>query len=315
MSAVIIIDEMHPSIIESLESLGFGVDYHPDINRQQLQKVIGQYQGLIVRSKTTIDQQLLERADKLKFVGRAGAGVDNLDETAISAKGIHIINAPEGNRDSLGEHMVGMLLNLLHRISASHQAIRAGVWDREGFRGIELGDKTVGIIGCGNMGTAFARRLSGFGCTLLGYDKYLAMQKSKFYIRASLEELYSQCDIVSLHVPLTRETRNFYDYSFFRQFDNPIILLNSARGEVLPLDNLVQLLKEKKIVGAALDVFEKEPIMQLSDNQKDIYDYLTTSPYVLLTPHIAGWSHESYRRINDILITKIKHLKDTGAFD
>ncbi len=315
MSAVIIIDEMHPSIIGSLESLGFRVDYCPEINRRELKGVIGHYLGLIVRSKTTIDQQLLEDADRLKFVARAGAGVDNLDEAAISAKGVHIINAPEGNRDTLGEHMAGMLLNLLHRISASDQAIRDGIWDREGFRGTELGDKTVGIIGCGNMGSAFARRLSGFGCSVLGYDKYLPMQKSTIYARTSLEELFIKSDIVSLHVPLTKETRNFYDYSFFTQFEKPIILLNSARGEILPLKDLVQLLREKKIVGAALDVFEKEPVIQLADNQQDIYNYLTTSPFVLLTPHIAGWSYESYRRINDVLVTKIEHLKSTGAFD
>jgi D-3-phosphoglycerate dehydrogenase len=211
--------------------------------------------------------------------------------------------------------MVGMLLNLLHRISASGYAMRAHRWDREGFRGTELAGKTVGIVGCGNMGSAFSSRLAGFGCEVLGYDKYLPEQPSPNYQRVSLDQLYSNCNIVSLHVPLTHETKNFYNYSFFEQFKKPIILLNSARGEILPLNDLVRLLEEKKIIAAGLDVFEQEPLIQLADNHKYIYDYLTTSPLVLITPHIAGWSYESYQRINLVLVDKIKALKQSGFIE
>ena len=306
---------MHPSIVSQLESLGYNIDYQPEIKRQQLERRIGKYQGLIVRSKTVIDRALLEKTTELQFVARAGAGVDNLEEDAIRERGIHIINAPEGNRDALGEHMVGMLLSILARISEASSSVRMGHWDREGFRGTELAGKTIGIIGCGNMGNAFAQRLSGFGCNILGYDKYNAVDDTVYDKGVDINDLYVVCDIISLHVPLTPETKGFYNYSFFQQFEKPIILLNSARGEILPLKDLVQLIKEEKILGAGLDVFEKEPFNQLSHNQKDIYEYLISSPSVLLSPHVAGWSIESYRRINDVLVGKIKNLKAAGLID
>jgi D-3-phosphoglycerate dehydrogenase len=315
MSAIVIIDQMHPSIIPQLESLEYHIDYQPEINRQQLERIIGKYQGLIVRSKTVIDRDLLEKTTKLQFVARAGAGVDNLEEDAIRQRGIHIINAPEGNRDTLGEHVVGMLLNMLHRISEASNSVRMGHWDREGFRGTELAGKTVGIIGCGNMGNAFGKRLQNFDCTVLGYDKYLPEKESTIYQRVSINKLYDKCDIVSLHVPLSPETKGYYNYSFFQQFEKPIILLNSARGEILPLKDLVQLIKEDKILAAGLDVFEKEPYVQLSHNQSDIYNYLISSPLVLLSPHVAGWSIESYKRINNVLVDKIKRLQAAGLID
>ena len=315
MSNIIIIDQMHPSIVSQLESLGYNIDYQPEINRQQLERRIGKYQGLIIRSKTVIDRGLLEKTTELQFVARAGAGVDNLEEDAIRERGIHIINAPEGNRDALGEHMVGMLLSILARISEASSSVRMGHWDREGFRGTELAGKTIGIIGCGNMGNAFAQRLGGFGCNILGYDKYNAVDDTVYDKGVDINDLYVVCDIISLHVPLTPKTKGFYNYSFFQQFEKSIILLNSARGEILPLRDLVQLIKEEKIKAAGLDVFEKEPFNQLSHNQKDIYKYLISSPSVLLSPHIAGWSIESYKRINDVLVGKIKNLKAAGLID
>ena len=306
---------MHSSIIPQLESLGYSIDYQPHINREQLESIIHNYYGLLLRSKTKVDAPLLELASNLRFVARAGAGVDNLDEKLIREKGIRIINAPEGNRDSLAEHVMGMLLSLLHRIAQSDTAIRQGIWDREAFRGTELGNKTAGIIGCGNMGCAFAKRLESFGCQVLGYDKYLTKPSSSHYRPVSLNELYLEADIVSLHVPLTDETRGFYNYSFFKQFKKPIYLINSARGEILPLTDLVNLMREQKVVGACLDVYQKEPLSELSDNHIDIYDFLLNSSQVVLTPHVAGWSVESYQRINQVLTEKIKHLKRAGLLD
>ena len=169
---------MHPSIIPQLKLLGYKVDYEPEITREQLKGIIKNYHGLIVRSKTIIDQALLEGASLLQFVARAGAGVDNLDEGYIRKRGVQIINAPEGNRDSLGEHVIGLLLNLMHKISSANHSIKMNMWDREAFRGTELGGKNVGIIGCGNMGGAFAKRLSSFGCTVYAYDKYKPEEKS-----------------------------------------------------------------------------------------------------------------------------------------
>ncbi len=315
MSAIIIIDQMHSSIVSQLESLGYHIDYLPEITRQQLERSIGKYHGLIVRSKTVIDRSLLERTTQLQFVARAGAGVDNLEEDALNQRGIHIINAPEGNRDALGEHVVGMLLSILSRIFEAGISVRMGHWDRERFRGSELAGKTVGIIGCGNMGNAFAKRLGGFGCKILGYDKYNPVDDSIYHASVNIQDLYHASDILSLHVPLTAETKGFYNYSFLQQFKKPIILLNSARGAILPLNDLVQLIKDGKIIAAGLDVFEKEPFSQLSRNEKDTYEYLISSPVVLLSPHVAGWSIESYRRINDVLVEKIKHLKATGLID
>jgi D-3-phosphoglycerate dehydrogenase len=314
-SSIIIIDTLHHSIVPQLESMGYNVDYQPDIDRELLIKIIHQYQGLILRSKTKIDGPLLKLAGKLQFVARAGAGVDNLDERLIRENGIRIINAPEGNRDSLAEHVMGMLLSLLHRISESDTAVRQGVWDREAARGSELGGKTVGLIGCGNMGCAFAKRLSSFDCKVLGYDKYQIKPKSSYYQPVSLERLFLESEIVSLHVPLTHETRGFYDYSFFQHFSKPIYLINSARGEILPLSDLVGLLKEQKVIAACLDVYQKEPFNQLADNHKDIYRFLVNSQRVLLTPHVAGWTTESYERINQVLVQKITHLKQAGLID
>ncbi len=306
---------MHPSIIPQLESLGYSVDYQPDISRKHLATIIHKYQGLIVRSKTSIDGPLLETANRLQFVARAGAGVDNLDERLLMKRKIQIINAPEGNRDSLAEHVMGMLLSMLHRIKESDDAIRKGIWDREAFRGTELGSKTVGLIGCGNMGCALAQRLGSFGCQVLGYDKYLTKPISSHYQPVSLKSLFEQSDIVSLHVPLTDETRGFYNYSFFQQFSKPIYLINSARGEILPLNDLVNLLKEQKVIAACLDVYQLEPVTQISENQKDTYQYLLNSPRLLLTPHVAGWSTESYQRINQVLVQKLARLKKAGLLD
>ena len=315
MPSIIIIDQMHPSLIPGLESLGFEVSYQPEITRGQLWQIISKFQGLIVRSKTSIDHELISQASNLKFVARAGAGVDNLDESTLRLRGIHILNAPEGNRDSLAEHLMGMLLSTLHQIHRSHQALSNGRWDREAFRGNELGGKTVGIIGCGNMGTAFAKRLSSFGCKVLGYDKYIQTHQSTYYHPVPLETLFGKCDIVSLHVPLTNETKGFYNYSFFSRFEHPIMLLNSARGEILPLHDLVQSMREGKIWAAALDVFENEPFVQSSINQSDTYEYLVNNPAVIMSPHVAGWSHESYLRINQVLLRKIEILKQDGGLD
>lgn len=311
----IIIDKMHPGIITQLESLGYKADYEPEIDRDQLMAVIHNYQGLILRSKTTIDQALIERADSLQFVARAGAGLDNLHMDLLLEKGIQVINAPEGNRDSLGEHTVGMLLNLLHKLLPADRSVRSGNWFREAYRGSELGGKVVGIIGCGNMGMALAQRLKGFGCQILGYDKYKTAFSNENIREISLTEMHQHCDIVSLHVPLSAETRDFYNYSFFSPFMKPLILINTARGEILPLADVVKLMKQDKIVAAGLDVLELEPIAQLAGKQRDVYEFLTESDQVIFSPHVAGWSVESYLKINEILLKKIAGLQSAGLID
>ena len=311
----IIVDEMHPSIVPTLQGLGYKVDYRPDIDRHDLLREIAHYQGLVIRSKTRVDAEIVAAATDLRFVARAGAGLDNLDLEALEAAGIKVVNAPEGNRDALAEHGMGLLLSLLHNITTAHSSVRRGEWQREAFRGMELGGKTVGLIGYGNMGKAFAQRLSSFKCEVLAYDKYLNDYSDDFAREVSLETIFESCQIVSLHVPLTRETRGFYDYSFFDRFHHPILLLNTARGEILPLADLVRLIDEQKVVGAGLDVLEQEPISQLADKQENIYEYLVNSPQILLTPHVAGWSRQSYQRINAVLVQKLTQLQEQGLLD
>ncbi len=305
---------MHHSLVPSLQSLGWRVDYRPEITREELLKEIVGYQGLVIRSKTKVDAEFIQAATSLKFVARAGAGVDNLDSQYLANSGIHIINAPEGNRLTLGEHALALLLNLLHNVTLADRSVREGLWQREVFRGTELSGKTIGLIGYGNMGSAFAKMLPPFKCRVLAYDKYLKDFSDEYVQEADLEELY-QCDILSLHVPLTEETKGFYDYSFFSRFHKPLILLNTARGEILPLSDLVKLIRDQKITAAALDVLEIEPISQLSDKQRDVCEYLLNSDRVLLTPHIAGWSYQSYERINAVILEKLARLQSQGLID
>jgi D-3-phosphoglycerate dehydrogenase len=305
---IIIVDEMHSSIQPGLEQIGCEVDYKPDITRAELLERIEHYFGIIIRSKTTLDQELLDKAIQLRFIARAGAGVDKIDMDICQKRGIRILNAPEGNRDALGEHAVGMLLALLNKIHTADSQIRHGIWDREGNRGIEIQGKTIGIMGYGNMGSAFARRLASFDCTLLAYDKYKKEYSDAVVKECEMEEIYSLSDILSLHVPLTDETYQFYNTNFFQRFEKSIYLVNTARGSILPIKDLINLLDEGKILGAALDVLENEKISVLSGLEKQFFKNLISRDNVILTPHVGGWSVESYKKINDVLMGKIKTL-------
>lgn len=306
---IIIIDEMHPSIVPNLTESGFSCNYVPDITRGELLGIIGEYEGIIVRSKTQMDKELLEQAKKLKFIARAGAGIDNIDENYCNERGITLLNSPEGNRDALGEHALGMLLTLFNKIHTADQEVRKGVWDREGNRGIEVKGKTIGIVGFGNMGSAFAQRLLGFECDVLAYDKYKSGFGNSHVEEVNLETLFRQCDVISFHVPLTSETKGMYNYDFFHKFRKNIFLVNTARGPIIPFADLIRLLDEGKIKGAVLDVLENEKLSSLSIEQENLFKRLSTMINVVLTPHIGGWSYESYERINDVLVQKI-----TGRF-
>lgn len=311
MKKCLIVDKMHDSIIPLLNDIGFQADYLPNISREEVLEQIAEYDGLIVRSKLQIDRALIERASQLKFVGRAGAGLDQLDELALQEHNVSILNAPEGNRDALAEHALGMLLSLLNRISLADQEIRKGVWDREGNRGVELMGKTVGIIGYGYMGQAFAQRLSGFGVTVLAYDKYKQDYGNAFACEATMSEVFEKADILSLHVPLTSETQFLVDDPYLSQFAKNIYLINTARGKVIRLSSLTKALEHGKVRGAALDVLENEKLQQLTPDQQRSFDQLRQSERVLFTPHVAGWTFESYEKINQTLVRKIKALNLT----
>ncbi len=305
---IIIADEMHPSIVPDLKNAGFEVDYLPGISREMLKDCIYQYDGIIIRSKTDLDREMIDLALNLQYVARAGAGTDKIDESYCKDKGIAILNAPEGNKDALGEHAAGILLTLLNKIHLSDREIRKSNWNREGNRGTEIKDKVVGIIGYGNMGSAFAQRLSGFECRVLAYDKYKKDYGDKYAIASDMEQLYHEADILSFHVPLTGETHGFYDFDFFNKFEKELYLVNTARGPILPLTDLIRLLDTGKILGAALDVLEKEKLDKLTSEERDRFFNLVERDNVVFTPHVGGWSYESYKRINDVLVRKIVSL-------
>ncbi|GAB2607660.1 2-hydroxyacid dehydrogenase [Belliella aquatica] len=303
---VLIIDEMHPSILPLLEMEGFEVDYMPEITRDEILEVVASYTGLIIRSKTPMDKELLEKASNLKFIGRAGAGLDQIDLSYLEERNIKLFNAPEGNRDAVGEHAIGGLLALFNHINKADQEVRKGIWDREGNRGEELAGKTVGVFGFGNMGQAFARKLLGFDVKLLAYDKYKKGFGSAFVKECSFEKIQQEADILSIHVPLTVETRNYFTLDLLKNFSKPIYLINTARGEVISFETLNLALDQGVLRGAVLDVLENEKSKNFSATQKEEFEKLAARPNVLFSPHIAGWTFQSYEKINQVLVEKIK---------
>ena len=303
---VLIVDEMHESIVQMPQELGLEVDYFPNIKPEEVLEKVANYEGLIIRSKFVINEDFLKHASKLKFIGRAGAGLDLIDINACQKRGVEIFAANEGNRIAVAEHLIGMLLCLFNNIEKAHQEIKAGKWIREGNRGEELFGKTVGIIGFGNNGEAFATRMVAFGCKVLAFDKFRYGFGNQFVEEATMDQIYREADIVSLHIPLSDETNKLVDFEFFSRFTKPIYFCNIARGELVILSDLVKALKDGIVKGACLDVLENEKIASLSSSQQLDFDYLVNQKNVLLTPHIAGWTYESYNRINKVLKDKIK---------
>ncbi|PIB34451.1 phosphoglycerate dehydrogenase [Reichenbachiella sp. 5M10] len=308
MKKILIIDEMHASIGERLTQIGYESDYLPQISRQEIIDAADEYIGMIVRSKTTIDQDLLSSKPSLKFIARAGAGIDQLDVDYLDEKSIMIVNAPEGNRDALGEHMLGMLLSLSNNLRKADREVRSYVWDREGNRGFEVSGKTVALLGYGYMGSAVAEKLSGFGCRVIAYDKYKTNFSDLYVEEVGLEDVFAQADIFSLHTPLTDETRQLVDASFLNQFKKRIVLLNGARGEVICTKDLLAALKSGKVTHAGLDVLENEKFATLTTEQQQVYAELFEMEQVLFSPHIGGWTIESYENINRVLAKKIHAL-------
>ncbi|MDN3688106.1 NAD(P)-dependent oxidoreductase [Cyclobacterium jeungdonense] len=303
---ILIIDQMHESIVPLLEDRGHKVDYRPDIDRDGILTVLEDYEGLVIRSKTPINKELLRAAPLLKFVARAGAGLDNIDLNYLEEKGIALYHAAEGNRDAVAEHALGMLLTLFNHYLQSDRQVRKGIWDREGNRGEELAGKTVGIFGYGNMGSAFAQRLRGFDVEILAYDKFKTGFGDKWVKESSFQAIQEKADVLSIHVPLTSETRYFFSPEILSDFRKSIYLINTARGEVIRMDTLNEALQNGKLKGAALDVLEKEKLQTLTAAERLSFEALTQRNNVLFSPHVAGWSHESYRKINQVLVAKIE---------
>jgi len=305
---ILITETIHECIISILENLGYEVHYQPKLDRQGILEILGNYTGVIVRSKTPQDKEFIDHGVNLKFLARSGAGMDQVDVDYALSKNLMLLNAPEGNRDAVAEHTLGMLLSLINNMRKADNEVRRKIWDREGNRGVELMHRTFGIIGYGFMGEAVSKRLSGFGCKVIAYDKYKSEYGNQYAEAVSLEELQEQSDIVSFHVPLTSETKFYVDDSFIESFAKNIILLNTSRGEILKLNTLVKQLKSGKIVAAGLDVLENEKMKKLTDEQDLLMQELGKMDNVLLTPHVGGWTTESYIKISETLGEKIKAL-------
>ena len=304
---VILVDEVDMIIPARLSKAGYRCSYFPGYRRTDYLREIHRYTGAIIRSKIAFDRELLDSATNLKFIGRVGSGMEGIDLEAAREKEIRCFNSPEGNRDAVGEHALGMLLALMNHMPRADRQIREGSWIREANRGTEIKGKTIGIIGYGNMGKAFARRLSGFEADVISYDKYLKGYGDAFTREVSLETLMDQADILSLHVPLSGETTGMVNREFMERFRKPFWLVNTSRGKVVSTDDLADALREGKVLGAALDVLEQEDgsFERLSKNPAPAFRYLLESEQVLLTPHVAGWTMESKPRLANVLVDKI----------
>ena len=310
MSLCLVVDDLHPSWQGLFQEANITVHYRSDLTAAEVPAALAAhpYEGLVVRGKVRVTAELLTYGPALRYVARAGAGVDNIDEAAMVAAGVTLLNAPEGNRDAVGEFTLGLLLALLRNVVRADQEVRQGVWRREANRGEELGGKIVGILGYGNMGRAFARRLTSFGCTVLAHDIDPACTPDHQATLVTLNELQSRAEVLSLHIPYSAANHHFVNEELLLGFRNPIWLLNTARGEVLDHPALVRGLQSGQVRGAALDVLENEKLATLTPAQQASFDYLKNAPQVLLSPHIGGWTHQSYQRINEVLAQKI------GAF-
>jgi D-3-phosphoglycerate dehydrogenase len=302
----IIVDEMHPSIVSMLEAIGIVPDYRPSVTRADLLKVVTNYEGLIVRSKVKIDKELLSMASNLKIIARAGAGLDQIDLEEVERRNIQVVNAPEGNRDAVGEHAVGMLLSLMNKMQTGDKEVRKGIWKREKNRGYEVGGLTIGIIGYGNMGKAFAKRIKGFGCRVIAYDKYVSGFSDEFAEEVSIEDIFKDADVLSLHIPLTEVSRDMVDKKFIENFEKNFWLVNTARGEIVKQADLIEALDSGKIRGAALDVLENEKFETLTAIQKLNLENLVERENILFTPHVAGWTYESLVKINEVIVKKLR---------
>ena len=302
------LDTNHPLLINQLNDLGFTNDEDYIASKEIIEAKISHYDGIIIRSRFSIDQQFLDAATNLKFIGRVGAGLENIDVAYAEKKGVTLIAAPEGNRNAVGEHALGMLLTLFNKFHTADAEVRQEKWQREANRGLELDGKTVGIIGYGYMGKAFAKKLRGFDVDVLYYD-ILPNVGDANAKQVSLQELQEKADVLSLHTPQTPETQGMINANFINQFKKPFWFINTARGKSVVTSDLVEALKSGKILGAGLDVLEYEKSSfedMFTSEMPKAFQYLIKADNVLLTPHIAGWTIESKEKLAQTIVDKIK---------
>lgn len=305
---ILFIDSAHPCMKEVLEMNGFVCDDGTKMDVKEIHTIIHKYTGIIVRSRININKDFIDKATNLQFIGRVGAGMESIDMSYAQEKNVSCFNSPEGNRDAVGEQALGMLLSLMNNLNRADRQVRNGEWIREKNRGFEIKGKTIAIIGYGNMGSSFARKLKGFEANVIAYDKYKQNYSDEFVQESSWNEIVEKADILSLHVPLTEETRYLINNSLIGKFKKDFWLINTARGPVVNTADLVLALKSGKIKGAALDVIEYEETSFESLSLKNMpapWKYLVNNDKVILTPHIAGWTEESKEKLATVLAHKI----------
>ena len=303
---VLIAGKCNPILINKLTSNGYECEVVNNLTKNYISKIISRYDILIVRSKIHVDKSLIDLATNLKIIGRIGAGLENIDIQHAKSKGIITLNSPEGNKDALAEHSIGMILALMNNLHIADIEAKKGKWEREKNRGHELKGKTIGIIGYGNMGSAFAQRLIGFNVNVIAYDKYKKNFSDKFVKECTLQELFSETDILSINLPLTTETHFLINDSFINSFTKNIYLINTSRGDILKTKDLISNIYSKKITGAALDVLEYESgSFQNIDSNNNEFNQLISFNNIIISPHIAGWSVESEYKLSDVLANKI----------
>lgn len=303
------IDSNHPTLISTLKNNGYINDLDISSSKEEIIKIIKDYDGLILRSRFKIDKDFIDNASNLKFIARVGSGLENIDCNYAKSKNIEVISSPEGNSNAVGEHAMGLLLSLLNNINTSSNQVKEGLWFREKNRGFEIEGKTVAILGMGNTGKSFAKKISSFNCKVFFYDIDEKI-KSKYAKKSSLDFLYKNADIVSLHLPHTINNIDLFNKEFIQKFDKPFWLINTSRGKIVNTADLVDALNEKKILGAGLDVIDIES-SSFNNIEKELNPYfneLINLKNVIITPHIAGWTFESNVKLSQIIIDKIKSL-------
>jgi len=305
---VLIIDDIHPVLREQLKEMDYAVTHKKEFTREEVKELIVDCVGLIVRSRLQIDEDLLQHAPNLKFIGRTGSGMELIDTEYAASRGIICVNSPEGNREAVAEHAIGMILSLLHNIDRSNRQMREGKWHRRENVGTELGHKTVAILGMGNTGSAVAKRITAFGCQVLAYDAF----KKGFDIpgveEVSLERIFEEAEVVSLHFPLYEDSYHYCNDDFISKFENPIVLINTARGPIADLRAMARALDSGKIIGLGLDVFEKEPTELMDKEYTESLKIIAANPNSILSPHVAGLTDESYYKVAYFLGEKIRRI-------